>query len=126
MHGLALEDDGQHQGEQGHAFDQGGGNEHQGAYLAGHLRLNKLCLIWDDNGISIDGPISVSESGDIPARFRAAGWNTDAVDGHDPVAILAALERAKKSDKPVKRAKTPREFTMADLPDQCGKVLASR
>nr|WP_311134110.1 transketolase [Pleomorphomonas sp. JP5] len=77
------------------------GISHEAISLAGHLKLNKLVLIWDDNGISIDGPISVSESGDIPARFRAAGWNTDAVDGHDPVAILAALERAKKSDKPV-------------------------
>ncbi len=77
------------------------GISHEAISLAGHLKLNKLVLIWDDNGISIDGPISVSESGDIPARFRAAGWNTDAIDGHDPVAILAALERAKKSDKPV-------------------------
>ncbi|WP_237154494.1 transketolase [Oryzibacter oryziterrae] len=76
------------------------GISHEAISLAGHLKLNKLCVIWDDNGISIDGPISVSESGDIPARFRAAGWNTDAVDGHDPVAILAALERAKSSDKP--------------------------
>jgi transketolase len=77
------------------------GISHEAISLAGHLKLNRLVVIWDDNGISIDGPISVSESGDIPARFRAAGWATDAVDGHDPVAILAALERAKTSDKPV-------------------------
>lgn len=77
------------------------GISHEAISLAGHLKLNKLCLIWDNNGISIDGPISVSESGDIPARFRAAGWTVDAVDGHDPVAVLAALERAKTSDKPV-------------------------
>ena len=77
------------------------GISHEAISLAGHLKLNKLVFIWDDNGISIDGPVSVSETGDIPARFRAAGWNTYAVDGHDPAAILAVLEKAKSSDKPV-------------------------
>lgn len=68
--------------------------------LAGHLKLNKLIVLWDDNGISIDGAISLADSTDQHARFRASGWNTLAVDGHDPEAIAAAIETAKKSDKP--------------------------
>ena len=68
--------------------------------LAGHLKLNKLIVIWDDNNISIDGPISISDSTDQHKRFQASGWNTVAIDGHDPDAIFAAIEAAKKSDKP--------------------------
>ena len=68
--------------------------------LAGHLKLNKLIVFWDDNGISIDGAISLADSTDQHARFRAANWNTIAIDGHDPEAIAAAIETAKKSDKP--------------------------
>ena len=68
--------------------------------LAGHLKLNKLIVFWDDNGISIDGAISLADSTDQHARFRASGWNTIAVDGHDPDAIAAAIEQAQKSDKP--------------------------
>ncbi len=68
--------------------------------LAGHLKLNKLIVFWDDNGISIDGAISVADSTDQHARFRASGWNTLAVDGHDPDAIAAAIETAQRSDKP--------------------------
>ncbi|MHB0951408.1 MAG: transketolase [Allorhizobium sp.] len=68
--------------------------------LAGHLKLNKLIVLWDDNGISIDGAISLSDSTDQHARFRASGWNTLAVDGHDPEAIASAIETARNSDKP--------------------------
>ena len=68
--------------------------------IAGHLRLNRLIVLWDDNGISIDGAISVSDSVDQLKRFESAGWAATRVDGHDPVAILAALEAAQKSDKP--------------------------
>src|SRR5208282_5439970 len=68
--------------------------------IAGHLRLNRLIVLWDDNGISIDGPLSVSDSVDQLKRFDACGWNASRVDGHDPQAILAALEAAQKSDKP--------------------------
>ncbi|MGG7516639.1 transketolase [Allorhizobium undicola] len=68
--------------------------------LAGHLKLNKLIVLWDDNGISIDGAISLADSTDQHARFRASGWNTLAVDGHDPEAIAAALREAKTSEKP--------------------------
>ncbi|MCT4654585.1 MAG: transketolase [Cohaesibacter sp.] len=68
--------------------------------LAGHLKLNKMIILWDDNNITIDGAVSVSDSTDQLARFKASGWNTDAIDGHDQDAIEAAIEAAKKSDKP--------------------------
>lgn len=68
--------------------------------LAGHLKLNKLILIWDDNGISIDGNVSLTDSTDQAARFAASGWNTIAIDGHDPTAISAALRQAQASDRP--------------------------
>jgi transketolase len=68
--------------------------------IAGHLKLNRLTVLWDDNGISIDGPLSVSDSVDQLKRFDACGWNATRIDGHDPAAILAALEAAQKSDKP--------------------------
>jgi len=68
--------------------------------LAGHLKLNKLILIWDNNNISIDGAVSLSDSTDQLARFAASGWNTLACDGHDAQAIEDALEIARKSDRP--------------------------
>ncbi len=68
--------------------------------LAGHLRLNKLIVMWDDNSISIDGAVSLADSTDQAKRFQASGWNTLAADGHDPDAIAAALETARSSDKP--------------------------
>ncbi|WP_269585589.1 transketolase [Roseibium sp. Sym1] len=68
--------------------------------LAGHLKLNKLIVIWDDNGISIDGKVEITDSTDQQARFAASGWNTLSVDGHDPVAISAAIRQAQASDRP--------------------------
>jgi transketolase len=68
--------------------------------LAGHLKLNKLILFWDNNSITIDGAVSLSDSTDQIARFQAVHWNTIAVDGHDPEAIAAAIEAAHKSDRP--------------------------
>ncbi|MCR9136296.1 MAG: transketolase [Alphaproteobacteria bacterium] len=68
--------------------------------LAGHLKLNKLIVFWDDNGISIDGSLSLSDSTDQIARFEASQWNTITVDGHDADAIAAAIESARSSDKP--------------------------
>lgn len=68
--------------------------------FAGHLKLNKLIVIWDHNNISIDGPISLADSTDQLARFEASGWNTIAIDGHDPEAIAGAIEAAKRSDRP--------------------------
>ena len=68
--------------------------------LAGHLKLNKLIVFWDDNGISIDGSLELSDSTDQVARFEASQWNTIRVDGHDPDAIADAIEAAKQSDRP--------------------------
>src|SRR5438067_10233357 len=68
--------------------------------LAGHLKLNRLIVLFDDNGISIDGPLSLADSVDQVKRFEAAGWSASRIDGHDPDAIAHALEKARKSDKP--------------------------
>ncbi|MCT7376428.1 transketolase [Chelativorans salis] len=68
--------------------------------LAGHLKLDKLIVLFDDNQISIDGPVSLADSTDQCARFEASGWNTMRVDGHDPDAIAAAIEEARESDRP--------------------------
>ncbi len=77
------------------------GISHEAISLAGHLKLNRLCVLWDDNEISIDGPTSLSESTDTLKRFEAAGWATSRVDGHDIDAVDAAIEAAKASDRPV-------------------------
>jgi len=76
------------------------GISHEAIDLAGHLRLNKLVVLFDDNGITIDGETSVSTSIDHIARFEASGWRAERIDGLDPVAIAKALERAKTSSKP--------------------------
>ena len=68
--------------------------------LAGHLKLNRLIVLFDDNGISIDGPLSLADSVDQVKRFEAAGWAATRIDGHDPAGIARALEAAQKSDKP--------------------------
>ncbi len=68
--------------------------------LAGHLRLNKLIVLWDDNAISIDGGTELSTSEDQLQRFAAAGWDSVAVDGHDPEAVAAALARARETELP--------------------------
>ncbi len=68
--------------------------------LAGHQKLNKLIVFWDDNGISIDGPLTITDNVDQVARFKACGWRSERVDGHDPEAIEAAIRRAQKSNKP--------------------------
>src|ERR1700733_14481301 len=68
--------------------------------LAGHLKLNKLVVLFDDNGISIDGPLKLADSVDQVGRFEAAGWTAERIDGHDPTAIAAALKAAKNSDRP--------------------------
>jgi transketolase len=71
------------------------GISHEVASLAGTLGLGKLVAIWDDNGISIDGEVEGWFTDDTPARFEAYGWNVvRKVDGHDPVAIKAAIEAA--------------------------------
>ncbi len=77
------------------------GISHEAISLAGHLKLNRLIVLWDDNRISIDGPIDLSVSDDQIKRFEAANWTTMACDGHDQKAVLAALQKAQASDKPV-------------------------
>jgi transketolase len=76
------------------------GLSHEAISLAGHLRLNRLIVLFDDNEISIDGATSLSCSDDQVARFKAAGWSACRIDGHDPEAIAAAIERARNSDRP--------------------------
>lgn len=68
--------------------------------MAGHWKLNKLIVLYDDNGISIDGPTSISDSVDQVKRFKSAGWAAEKIDGHDQAAIAAAIARAQKSSKP--------------------------
>ncbi|MDC1264076.1 transketolase [Amylibacter sp.] len=68
--------------------------------LAGKQKLNKLIVMWDDNNISIDGEINISDVTDQQKRFESAGWSVFAINGHDPREIDLALTNAKKSAKP--------------------------
>ena len=68
--------------------------------MAGHWKLNKLIVLYDDNGISIDGPTSLADSVDQVKRFKSAGWQAELIDGQDQAAITAAITRAKDSNKP--------------------------
>ncbi|HYS87917.1 MAG TPA: transketolase [Bradyrhizobium sp.] len=68
--------------------------------LAGHWKLNKLIVLYDDNGISIDGPLSIADSVDQVKRFKSAGWQAELIDGQDRQAIAAAITRAQTSNKP--------------------------
>jgi len=77
------------------------GISHEAIGLAGHLRLNRLIVLFDDNHISIDGPTSLSESGDTRKRFEAAGWKVLACDGQDAADVSRALHAAQDSDAPV-------------------------
>ena len=76
------------------------GISHEAIALAGHLKLNKLIFLFDDNGISIDGPLTLADSVDQVARFKAAGWNAMRIDGQDPNAIAGAIETALSADRP--------------------------
>lgn len=77
------------------------GISHEASSLAGHLKLNKLVVLFDDNGISIDGPTSLTISEDTLARYAAYGWAVKSIDGHNVVEIREALTWAKTQDKPV-------------------------
>ncbi len=76
------------------------GISHEAISLAGHLKLAKLIVLFDDNAISIDGATSLAVSDDQAARFRASGWHVQSVDGHDQSAIAAAIEAARRADQP--------------------------
>ena len=76
------------------------GLSHEAISLAGHLRLRRLIVLFDDNEISIDGSTSLSCSDHQLARFAASGWSACRIDGHDPEAIAAAIEQARSNDRP--------------------------
>jgi transketolase len=76
------------------------GVSHEALALAGHLKLSKLIFLYDDNGITIDGPISLTDNVDQVARFKAHGWNAVRIDGHDQKAIAGAITQAQASDRP--------------------------
>jgi transketolase len=76
------------------------GISHEAIDLAGHLGLSRLIVLFDDNGISIDGPTSLATSANQLARFAAAGWDVDSADGHDPDDIARAISAARASDRP--------------------------
>ena len=77
------------------------GVSHEAISLAGRLKLKNLIVLFDDNNVTIEGLVSIAESGDQLARFKAAGWAVKSVDGHDHAKIKAALSWAKRQDKPV-------------------------
>jgi len=76
------------------------GISHEAIGLAGKQQLGKLIVLWDDNGISIDGEVSKSDITDQKTRFEASGWEVIPIDGHDPDEIDGALQKARRSDKP--------------------------
>ena len=76
------------------------GISHEAIGLAGMQKLGRLIVLWDDNNISIDGEVSLSDITDQKKRFQAAGWHVLECDGHDPEDIDRALEHAKKTKKP--------------------------
>src|ERR1700753_3709137 len=76
------------------------GLSHEAISLAGHLRLNRLIVLFDDNQISIDGATSLSCSDDQLMRFKASGWSARRIDGHDPQEMERAIAAARQSDRP--------------------------
>ncbi|CDL01361.1 Transketolase (TK) [Magnetospirillum gryphiswaldense MSR-1 v2] len=86
--------------------------------LAGHLKLNKMIVLWDDNHICIDGDTALSTSDDQCARFAAAGWATAKIDGHDPEQIASAIAAARNADKPTLIA--CRTIIGKGAPNKCG------
>ena len=100
------------------------GISYEAAALAAHWGLDRLIVLFDDNGITIDGPTSLATSEDQEARFRACGWDWIGCDGHDPDAIAAAIAKAKVTAKPtVVACKTTIGF---GAPDQGGQERRAR
>ncbi len=77
------------------------GISHEAISLAGHLKPDNLIMLWDHNSITIDGSTSLSESTNMIERFQAAGWTTDACDGHDAADVFRALSAAQNAKGPV-------------------------
>ncbi|MYM57081.1 transketolase [Thalassovita mangrovi] len=76
------------------------GISHEAIDFAGHMKLGRMIVFWDDNKITIDGSTKLSTSTDQQARFAAAGWHVQSVDGHDHDAIAAAIDAARADDRP--------------------------
>ena len=76
------------------------GVSHEAASLAGHLKLGRIIVLFDDNGISIDGPTSLTVSEDTTARYEAYGWQVLSCDGHDQEAVSSAIAQAKTDERP--------------------------
>ncbi len=76
------------------------GISHEAIEFAGHLKLSKLIVLWDDNEISIDGKTKLSTSSNQISRFKSCGWDTQKIDGHNYEEIFNAIEKAQKSKKP--------------------------
>ena len=76
------------------------GVSHEAIGLAGRHELGRLVVFWDNNDITIDGKVSLSDRTDQVARFKASGWHVQEIDGHDPEAIDAAITAAKASPLP--------------------------
>ncbi len=77
------------------------GISHEAIHLAGHLKLKNLVVMWDNNNITIDGALSLSETGNMIERFEAAGWRTTVCDGHSAQEVYRALHDAQESEQPV-------------------------
>ena len=93
------------------------GVSHEAIDLAGHLKLTKLIVMWDDNRITIDGATSLATSENQRARFEAAGWHTIGIDGHDQNAVETALKEAKQ--RPADDDRLPNHDRLR-LPQQTG------
>ncbi len=98
--------------------------------LAGRLKLGRLCVLWDDNDITIDGAVALSEAGDQLMRFRAAGWMTRRIDGHDTATIDRTLRWAARQAQPVLIACKTRigkgSATLEGHHDTHGKALGAK
>ena len=76
------------------------GINHEAIGLAGHLKLGRMIVLWDDNKITIDGATSLSTSEDVKARYRATGWHVEECDGHDVADVARAIDAALADDRP--------------------------
>ncbi|MBX7527154.1 transketolase [Qipengyuania vesicularis] len=76
------------------------GINHEAIGLAGHLKLGRMNVLWDDNNITIDGSTDLSTSEDIRARYEATGWHVTSCDGHDFADIRRALDEAQADERP--------------------------
>ncbi len=76
------------------------GISHEAIDFAGHMKLGRLIVMWDDNNVTIDGKADLSTSTDQLARFAASGWHVARVDGHDKDAVAGAIAAARADDRP--------------------------